>query len=89
MISPHDVHPALIFERQSERQSDATHRGELPVKRAETFYIAGHMVEQDCRRRAAALFREHVSDSAHLHIPVSAVDPTQLSHLVDLFEPVT
>jgi hypothetical protein len=64
MIGPYHVDLALVLERQSQRQSDAAHRGELPIKRAETFGIARYVVEQDRRRAAAALFREHVRDGS-------------------------
>ena len=87
MIGPHDVHLALVFERQPQRQGDAADGGKLPIERAEAFGIARHIVEQDRRRAAPAFFREHMRDGTHLHVPMGAIDPAQLSQLVDVIEP--
>ena len=87
VIVLHDIDFALVFERQAQRQSDAARGRELAVERTVAFGIARHVVEQDRRRRAAALFREHVGDGTHLDVPVGAVDLAQLAHFVDLLEP--
>ena len=87
VILLHDVDLALVFERQAERERDAAHRGELPVQGAVALRVAGHVVEQDGGRGAAALLGEHVGDRAHLDVPMGAVDLAQLAELVDLLEP--
>ena len=76
-----------VVERQAERQRDALDRGELAVERAKALGIAGHVVEQDRRRGAAALLGQHVGDGAHLDVPVGAVDAHELAQLVHLLEP--
>ncbi len=87
MIFLHHVDLPLEVERQAERQRDAAGRGKLAVKRAVAFRIARDVVEQDRRRGAAALLREHVGDGAHLDVPVGAVDLAQFPELVDLLQP--
>ena len=87
VISLHDIDLALVVERQPERERDAADRRELSVEGAEARRIAGHMVEQDRGRGAAALFGQHVGDGAHLDVPMGAVDLAQLAHPLDLSEP--
>ncbi len=87
VILLYDIDLAFELERQPQGQCNAAHRRELPVERAEALGIAGHVVEQDRGRRAAALLREHVGERAHLDVPMGAVDPAQLAQPVDLFEP--
>ena len=87
VIALHDVDLAVVLERQPQREGDAADRGELAVQRAEALGVARHLVEQDGRRLAAALFGQHVGDGAHLDVPMGAVDVLQLAHLLDLLQP--
>ena len=66
---------------------DAFDRRELAVKRAEAFGITGHVVKQDCRRGAAALFGEHVGDGAHFDVPMRARDAFELAEAIDHVDP--
>src|SRR5437763_13387683 len=83
-----DVDLALVPERQPERERDAPDRGEMPVERAEALRVAGHVVEEQRGRRAAALLGEHVRERAHLRVPVRATHARELAHLLDLLEPL-
>ena len=87
VVALHDIGLARVVERQSERERDALDRRQLPVERAKTFWIAGHVVEQDRRRQPAAFFGEHMGDRAHLDVPMGAGDALKLAECVDRFQP--
>jgi hypothetical protein len=87
MVALHDVDPALVLERQPERQRDALDGGKLAVKRAVAFGVTGHVIEQDRRRVAATLFGEHVGDGAHLDVPMRAGDALELAKALNRVEP--
>src|ERR1700731_4362194 len=59
----------------------------MTVEGAKAFGIARHLIEQDRRRGAAALFRQHLGDGAHFGVPMGAVDMQQLAHLLHFLEP--
>ena len=84
-----DVHFALAFERKSQRQRHPLDRREVAIQRAIALRESGDVVEQQRRRRAVAVLGQHVRDRAHLGVPVSAADPSQLAHLVDLLDPTS
>jgi hypothetical protein len=87
VIALDNVNFARVLQRQPERERDAFDRRELAVKRAEAFGVTGHVVEQDRRRGAAALFGEHVGDGAHLDVPMRAGDALELAEPIDRVDP--
>jgi hypothetical protein len=87
VVALHDVHLAVLLEREAERERNAADRREVSVEGAEALGVARDVVEQDGGRSAAALFRQHVGEGAHLDVPMGAVDLEQLSHSADFVEP--
>ncbi len=87
VIALHDVDLAVVVERQPQRERDALDRGELAVEGAVALWIAGHVVEQQSRRSAAALFGDHMGERTHLDVPVGAGYALQFAEFVHLIDP--
>ena len=87
VVALHDIHLAILLQREAERERDAADGREVSIEGAETLRVAGNFVEQDGGRGAAAFFREHMGEGAHLDVPMGAVDLQQFAHPADFIEP--
>ena len=80
VIALHDIDLALVLERQAQRQRHALERGEMAVERAETFWVARNLIEQDRGRGAVAC-----SVSIWVMLPISV---SQLAPLTQSSSPI-
>src|SRR3989338_5209235 len=88
MNSLNEFHHAAIFERQIDSESEPFHRTQHAKEGPHPFGITSNLVKEKKRSVVLCLPDDNVAEPTDLEVPVRTVKAHDLTHLVDLIEPV-